>query len=872
MSRAVIGETEHGAWSSRRLPPLLMALLLPGGGALLGQEPQPPLPSTDSVTVVAAGHCSAKPIFTALAGAGYRDLWTTPITVPVAKLHELGGGGLTPERVGGGMTTQTLHLRGADGRRYVFRSVRKVTRQALAEEFWGTPVEAIMRDQLCSFHPSGAPVVARLLEAVEVLHPEPRLVVVPDDPRLGEFREEFAGMLVLFEERPDDLPAGEEGFAGSRQIVQTDDLFSELEDHPLDRVDLPELLKARLIDLLVGDRDRSNNNFLWARFDEEGGGHYWRPVPRDRDQSFVRFDGLIKTIGRRYDPRLVSFGREYSDIGGLTRNAWDIDRNLLVGLGREEWESVVEEVRASISDGIIEEAVARLPKAHYEIVGVELEENLRRRRDGLAAAAEDLYRNVFREADIHATDEDEVAVVARTDSGSLSVSIRSRVSGADASRGPHFQREFSPRETRELRIYMHGGDDQIRLEGNTHPSIPIRIIGGGGDDELTGSRGEAPVFFYDEGEDTEVMARGVKWERRDAPRPFSWWVDGEGQLDFGARAWPELALGYDPDRGVTATVGFKRERFGFLEEPFLSRLQMSLGWAFGRSEPILSLRYHRRRAPGGADVQLRARYSGFEIVRFYGLGNQSDASEPPDFYKVSQRQLALGASLSFGDGQGRELSIGPILRRTSSDTTNPVSYVTLMRAYGTGTFLQAGMEASLDLDRRDRVNAPNHGYHLSAGGSYYPPLLDVEGSFGEVHGDAAWFLSPAAGNPTVALRLGGKQLWGKFPYSDAAFLGGSQNLRGLREQRFAGEAVLYGNAELRVFLTRFLLLIPTDLGVFGLSDVGRVFAEGDPSGGWHTSVGGGIWLAPVTRSATVQFSIAQSKGRRAFYVGTGFAF
>jgi hemolysin activation/secretion protein len=136
----------------------------------------------------------------------------------------------------------------------------------------------------------------------------------------------------------------------------------------------------------------------------------------------------------------------------------------------------------------------------------------------------------------------------------------------------------------------------------------------------------------------------------------------------------------------------------------------------------------------------------------------------------------------------------------------------------------------------------------------------------------AGFLSPASGNPTLALRVGGKQLWGTFPYSDAAYLGGSQNVRGLREQRFAGEAAVYGSAELRVFLTRFLLLFPTDFGVFGLSDAGRVYAGGQPSGGWHTSVGGGIWLAPVMRSATVHVSIAQSEGRRAFYVGTGFAF
>lgn len=871
MNQGAPGGRDFGLSGSRRLLPLLPVLLLLGGGTLHGQVLQPP-PSADSVTATLAEYCSASPVFKALAGAGYRDLWTAPIKVPVAEFDELGGGGLTPLRVGGGMTTQTLHLMGANGRRYVFRSVRKTTRQALSEEFWGTPVEALMRDQLCSFNPSGARIVDGLLDGVGVLHPETQLLVVPDDPRLGEFREQFAGMLVLFEERPDDLPQGEEGFAGSRRIVQTDELFEELEDDPLDRVDDYELLKGRLVDLLVGDRDRSINNFLWARFDEEGGGHFWRPVPRDRDQAFVRFDGLVKTLGRAYDPRLVSFEADYSSVVGLTRNAWDIDRNLLVGLSREDWDSAVEEVQGSITDGAIERAVARVPRAHHDLVGEEIEEALRQRRDALPAAAEDLYGIVFRQADIHATDEDEVAVVAWTAGGDIEVSIHLGGSGVDASGSPRFQRVFSPGETREIRLYMHGGDDVIRLEGSGNSAIELRIVGGGGTDTLTGSAGGAKVHFYDEDRDSSVDGEGVKWVRRDAPRPFSWWTDGEGQLDFGSRTWPQVAAGYDPDRGIMATVGFKREQFGFLKEPFLSRTQMSVGWAFGRSEPIVDLRYHRRHIAGEADLQLRGRYSGFEIVRFYGLGNDTDASEPLSFYEVRQRQLAASASISVGDGNYREFSFGPILRRTVSDTTNPVNYVTLLRAYGTGTFLQAGLLASLELDTRDQSVAPTKGYHFSAGGSYYPPVLDVKGSYGELHGEAAGFFSPSFGNPMLALRVGGKKLWGEFPYSDAAYLGGSENLRGLREQRYAGEAVLFGGAELRVFLTRFFLLFPTDFGVFGLTDMGRVFAEDQPSGDWHTSFGGGVWLAPVTRAATVKASIARSEGRTAFYFGTGFAF
>ena len=55
------------------------------------------------------------------------------------------------------------------------------------------------------------------------------------------------------------------------------------------------------MDLLVGDRDRSVNNHLWARFPDTDGGYVWRPIPRDRDQAFVQFDGFLKGLARFYE-------------------------------------------------------------------------------------------------------------------------------------------------------------------------------------------------------------------------------------------------------------------------------------------------------------------------------------------------------------------------------------------------------------------------------------------------------------------------------------------------------------------------------------------------------------------------------------------
>ena len=829
-------------------------------------------PASDSVTVVSGQQYEAGDLFMTFMGRGYRDLWTTPIRVPVADLSRWGGGGLTPFDVGGGMTTQTLHLRGVDGRRYVLRSVDK-SPGALTEELQGTPVEAIMQDQLSSFHPSGAVITARLLEAVGVLHPQPLLVLVPDSPLLGEYREQFAGMLALFEERPDDGPDGGAGFAGSRRIVQTPDLFDELEEDPGDRVDLYELLKARLVDILVGDRDRSENNYLWTRFDEVDGGQVWRPVPRDRDQSFVQFDGFLKRIARMYDPRLVRFDEDYPDIKALTRNAWDIDRNLLVGLDRATWDATVEEVGTEITDAVISEAVSLMPREHYALVGPDLEAKLRNRRDHLAEAAREFYEIVFEWSDIHATDEDEEATVDHLEDGSVRVVVHERGANSGPELSPHFERVFFPEETREIRIYLHGGDDLARIRGAGNSPIDIRLVGGGGRDEFVNSSAARGIRVFDAGDATVLTGTGIKFDNRGAARPWSWAGDSLRVLDWGSQTSPQVRLGYDVDRGLQVRAGLGQTRYGFLTYPYGSRTEASVGWAFGRSKLFLDYwQYFRGLFGGSADVSLRGRFSGVEIVNFYGFGNETVQDESVNFFKVDQGQLVVTGTLSFGDGEKTELAIGPAFKRTASDTTVTGSFLAEQQPYGSGTLMQLGVQASFDLDGRDHPTRPTRGYRVSVGTAYYPEILDLEGPIVEAHGELATYVSPSGGNPTLATRVGGKHVWGTFPFHEAAYIGGGNNVRGLREQRFGGRSSLYGSAELRATLGRLSILFPVDFGVFGFGDLGRVFQDGLSSDVWHKSYGGGIWIAPVLLATTLRVSMAKSGRREAFYFGLGFAF
>jgi hypothetical protein len=218
-------------------------------------------------------------------------------------------------------------------------------------------------------------------------------------------------------------------------------------------------------------------------------------------------------------------------------------------------------------------------------------------------------------------------------------------------------------------------------------------------------------------------------------------------------------------------------------------------------------------------------------------------------------------------------SLGPVVRfATVPPGANAGRFILVTRPYGSGDFGEVGASAGLRLDTTHEP-IPRHGFVLDAAGTYYPRLWDVTSGFGEVHGMASAYLSGGGAlEPTLALRAGGKRVWGRYPFFEAAFLGGTDSVRGLRAQRFAGDASLYASAELRVRLTDFFFVLPGEMGAFALGDVGRVYLAGEDSRKWHPAVGGGLWFSVLDRSRMLSLAVARSEERTGVYLWAGFAF
>lgn len=821
-------------------------------------------------TVVAPGErYRAGPLHEAALGDDYRDVWTTPVRVPFLSLDTVAGG-LTPTEVGGGYQTTSLRFRGANGREYAFRSMDKDPTKATPPDIRGSLVGAILQDQISSILPAGDLVAYRLQSAAGLLHLSPRLYVMPNDPRLGEFRTRFAGILGTFEERPDDGKDGAPGFAGADKIQGWEKFSEAMEESSRNRLDTREFLTSRLLDLMLGDWDRHEDQYRWARFDR-GETRVYRPVPRDRDYAFVSYDGILVAASRPAVPRAVPFQSKYpNSLTGLLINARLLDPRFLAELERPVWDSVALALQRRLPDHAIEDAVRQLPPEMYARTGAELIRVLRGRRDALPEVATRFYERMAEVPEIHTTDEDERAEVDRRPDGTVEVRIF-----APSASTPYFRRRFLPNETDEIRLFMHGGDDHAVVRGRAGRSIPVRIIGGGGDDRLENlSRvGTGGTAFYDHRGKNRFVAghRGTVDEReyeepeyrrgalRTPPRDR-----GSNQSLFAPH------VGWKSNVGVVIGGGPTKTKYGFRAQPYLYRTHLRGLYAPAQNRFGLEFVGDFRRPNSTTALGVLARASQMEVVRFHGFGNQTEEHRDRERVNVFHRQLAFEPTLSFGSGSV-SYRMGPVARYWDPEL-NEGSRAEELEPRGSQPFAMAGGHGGIHWNRVDSRSWPRSGIVVDVAGSLFPVNTSGSEPFSQVQAEARTYLS-AGGRwgPTLALRTGGERVWGDFPFQEAAFLGGSRSLRGYSTQRFAGDASLYGTAELRLPVTRANLIVKGDLGVLGLVDTGRVYYQGESGGGWHTAAGGGVFFSFLDRANTVTAAYAQGE-RGMFYLKLGLPF
>jgi hypothetical protein len=843
-------------------------------GDLLAQGMPAGSVGRDTIVVVPGSDYAAGDFHRKMLGDNYRDLWTKAIRVPVLDLQSFAGG-LKPFKLGGGHQAKSLRLVTRDSAEFVFRPVHK-TMIILPDQYRGTVIWWIFQDQGSASHPTSAAAAAPLTGAAGVLHANPILAVMPDDPVLGDFRKEFAGVLGWIEEYQ-TVPKEGPAFADAKEIIESEELLELLNKEPKTRVDQRAFLTAVLLDLFFGDNDRHPGQWKWARLGK-GKEAPWEPIPRDRDKVFVSYEGTLLNLARKAEPSLVKFTSTYPSPTALLRNTVEYDRRLLSTLDKSVWDSTAKSLQQTLTNSVIDQAVVQMPP-EYAASSRVIAQQLRARRDFLLQEADRYYATLWSVADIHGTDAGDRATVLRAADGSVDVRIQS------GDNDPYFVRRFDPRETKKIRVYLHDGNDTAIVSGSARNSIPVRIIGGNGDNALadvsTVDGHRNPTHLYDNGNVTGVKyARDTVAEKKDQDLTINTyfnrrpWVRAYNTLippiqDRGSSIKPILGVKTGRGLGVVPRIGISHYTYGFRTVPYASMWKAELAYATTNRFAIAAA-MDKRFESSDVHIPIEAKGTQIEVVQFHGLSN-----DVPDlhgrFYDVKQTQWSFHPAVGLSLNPESEISFGPIVRYTKTDSVR-TRFISTERPYGFPRFGQAGLQLLAHYDTRvvsDTVK-PRAVFDLAASG--YPGIWDAKNAYESVAGSVATYITvPIPKRPVIALRGGGKKLFGDFPYFDAAFLGGSNSLRAEHRQQFAGDASVYGNAEFRYPIAQFPLILPLDVGALAFADAGRVYVDGDSPGGWHSAAGAGFWVGFINPGTNLNVLFTNRSDHR-ILTSLGFAF
>ncbi len=802
-----------------------------------------------------------------------RALWTLPIEVPVLDIHN-DYGGLFPIGKGGGMQTISLKLKGADGHIYKARGIKKNADFLVGRDLQGTMAQDAVYDGIAGSHPYASVAVPKIAEAAQIYYTQPRLVYIPKDSILGDFKDEFGGMFALIEIHPDDDMSDYVNFGRSKEVMNYNKAIDKLEKEAKNQIDVPFTVRSRLLDMLLGDWDRHDDQWRWAKFKEDEQ-NIFRPIPRDRDQVFFQFDGLIMKIAnrkwllRKFQP----FKEEIRDIAGLNFNARYFDRYFLNQANEEVWIQEAKNLKEWITDEILNQALKDLPKQAYEYNGEELVEVLKLRRDRIDQFAKRYYKVLAKEVDVRGTLEKDYFEVIRYKNGDVEVNIYPRKEGKKVKEKRFYHRKFKFGETKEIRLYGLDDKDEYQIEGESQKTILVRIIASENKDKIEDKSEvknwrKSTIVYDEEGKSDIDLGQEAKLHL----------MSEKQALIYDRKAFkydvliPVPSIGVNPDDGFFFGPGFRFVKHGFNKAPYKYAHDFNLNYAL-RAEGF-NFRYDLdyRQIINNLNFESSLEFNLPEVFQYYGQGNESSPSNVQignsdvriDYYNLSTQFKYASASSSSQLGiktafQIADLNETPAFQIDYTSDHNQQFFETTLayKYYNTDNSINPTKGIGFDLEAsntRSIINDESNFYRLSTELLFYVPVSYFEKQ------------------TLIALRGGWRQNFGDYLFYQSNFLSGLDQFRGITRNRFSGESIAYGNAEIRKSFTKVKnYVMPFDLGALLHFDVGRVWVDQDQSNLWHNSYGAGLYFN-VLNFMTLVGTYSISDVDEVFNFGTKFYF
>ncbi|QYJ68477.1 metallophosphoesterase [Flavobacterium litorale] len=812
-------------------------------------------------------------------GKHYRSYYSELLTVKTLTIDTLFGG-MTPVKSGGGHQSKSLRLADKNGKEYVMRGVKKSATQFLqtvafktkymGDNFDNTFAESFLLDFYTTAHPYTPFILGDLAESVGIYHTNPKLYFVPKHDALGKYNNEYGGELYMIEEHPGKEHYDLASFGKPDDIEGTDDMLEDLRKDAKYKMDERAYIRARLFDMLIGDWDRHDDQWRWAKFEEKDSVLY-KPIPRDRDQAFSMYDGALLSLIMKIPAlrHMQSYTKTIQDVKWFNREPYPLDLALTSNSDIKVWLEEAAFLQEALTDEAIENAFSKLPKEIQDETAETIKANLRQRRTDLKKYATEYYKVLLKTVILTGTDDKEKFVITRLPKGVTKIETYSLKKDKETFIS---ERTYNRKTTKEIWIFGLDDDDIFEIKGKPEKPIKIRILGGQNHDEYTIENGrKINVYDFKSKKNTFNIDKRTRLILTDDYETNSY--DMHRPHYNSTSTLP--SAGYNPDDGVKLGVLFNYIVNNFNRKPYSQKHSVKAEYFFATSGVAASSRSEFINIASRWDFAVDLRYTSPTFsINYFGYGNETENNDDDrgmDFNRVKLQTFRVAPSLFKRNRNGSTITFQPAFESIEIENSGnrfiDMDGVVPERLFEHRQY--GSMNAEYKYENYDLPALPSMGMKFALLLNWTTSFDDLNRNFGTIEGfvDFVHKITPDK-RLVFESSVKGKLLTNNnFEIYQAATVGGDNDLRGYRRERFTGKKSFYHSSDLRFTLKRGKSsFVPISYGIFGGFDYGRVWIDEQSSNKWHQSVGGGLWLNGVDSVTARVFYFQGADGGR-FAVG-----
>ncbi|TRW25139.1 metallophosphoesterase [Flavobacterium zepuense] len=850
---------------------------------VINQYPES-FPATTTTSVYTPEMTKKSAVYRFFFGTHYSNIYSRPVTVPNITIDTLYGG-LIPGRAGGGHQSNSLRIADKDGKEYVMRGLKKsATRflQAVAfkeryvgNEFENTFAESFLLDFYTTTHPYTPFIIDDLEETAGIYHTNPELFYIPKQNPLKEGNERFGDELYMVEERPIDEFKDMASFGKPDGIDGTDDVYENLRKDAKYKMDERAYIKVRLFDMLIGDWDRHGDQWRWARYKEKDSVVY-RPIPRDRDQAFPKYDGALLSILMNIPAlrHMHTYRADERNIKWLNREPYPQDLALITKSGENVWLEEAKALREALTDEAIDKAFAALPPEVQDETSEDIKAKMKARRAKLEEFALDYRKVLLRTVLIVGTDKKERFEITRLPKGDTEVKVYRVKKGEETLVQSQI---YNRKKTKEIWIYGLDDDDVFEVKGKADKAIMVRLIGGQNNDTYAIEEGKkVKIYDFKSKENTYNNPGKASLKLTDDYETNSYYPEKPAYNVVAG--YP--SIGGNPDDGLKVGVLVNYTVNNFNRRPFSQKHSLKVNGYTATEGFDFAYRGTFMNVASRWNFALDARYTSPNFsINYFGLGNTTpnfDKDLGMNYNRVKLQLFSISPSFFSESRNGSFLEFKAPFETIEVDGTNnrlvnePGAIPARLfehRQYG-------GVQGLYSFSNYDNASLPALGmaFHLSLG--WKTSLDEIKRNFAHMETGINFVhkLVPDESlvfSSTVKVKM---IFNNNYEFYQGATLGGDTDLRGYRRERFTGRQSAYHSNDLRYTLGKVKnSFLPMTYGILGGYDYGRIWLDGESSDKWHQSVGGGLWLSAVEAltARVTYFKGSDERGRIAFGVSFG---